>query len=431
MIPHDIRRELLTVDWNFPTRFDGAFRSQHWYPGTFPTELPGTIIQALTSIDDVVLDPYGGVGTTATEALRLGRRAWHVELNRPATLAAYVSGSFVLLKRSQPAMATSLLSALRSMIQNLGGGQLFKLDPADIATKEVDEFLCQVIYPNPIEFLKNIFFDDTPNWESLECWYHRRTLDQIVRIVDMLRHQETAMLTLLGTMCLSACLRPLSSQTRSWGHIADNVLPKTRLEKDTARGLKRWLSHFDGNLRRTDVKQVREKGDKLTTQFYVSLYDWLDGTPIDASGIHTVSLLITSPPYGGAIDYILSQRLSYYLFGATVAELIAHQRIEIGARRKRSRSNAREEWATDLSAALGKQRDWVAEDGTIAIVLPHKSEGRSNGNEMIDQTLRNGGWMKELSIDRSIHTMRTRQAWSSIKQETVSVYKRRQSWESE
>lgn len=423
MIPHDIRRELLTVDWNFPTRFEGGFRTQHWYPGTFPTELPATLIQALTSANDLVFDPYGGIGTTATEALRLGRRAWHVDLNRAATLAAYVSGCFVVLERLRPDLTRSLLSSLHSLIVNLDGELLFDREPTESATKEVDDVLDPVIHPSPRDFLKQVFFRDIPNREMLERWYHRKTLDQIVRFAEMLRHCETTMVSLLGFMCLSACLRPLSSQTRSWGHISDNVIPKTRVEKDTSRGLRRWLSHFNGNLQRTDVEKGLKHSDKATIQYFVSLYDWLDDHSLAKCKGGDVSLLITSPPYGGAIDYVLSQRLSYYLFGASDAELLGSQRVEIGARRKRSRSMARDDWARDLSVALKRQVSFVSEEGTISIVLPHKSEGRTNGSQVIDETLLNGRWTKELSIDRSIHTMRTRQAWTSIKQETVNVYK--------
>ena len=425
MIPHDIRRELLNVDWNFPTRFDGAFRSQHWYPGTFPTELPGTLIQALSVPNDLVFDPYGGVGTTATEALRLGRRAWHVELNRAATLAAYVSGCFVMLERLRPDLARSLIFTLHALIVNLEGGQLFHRDATDRAAEDIDDILYPMIYPSPRDFLNQLLLRDVPNREMLERWYHRKTLDQIVRFLEMLRSCDTAMVTLLGIMCLSACLRPLSSQTRSWGHISDNVFPKSRDEKDTPRGLKRWLSHFDGNLQRTDVSSTQSRIDGTATQFFVSLYDWLDVCPITDYKDGKVSLLITSPPYGGAIDYILSQRLSYYLFGASDAELLTTQRVEIGARRKRSRSSARDDWASDLSVALERQIGFVKEEGTIVIVLPHKSEGRTNGSQVIDETLSSRLWGKELSIDRSIHTMRTRQAWTSIKQETVNVYKQK------
>ncbi|KAF0093465.1 MAG: Prophage PssSM-02 DNA methylase N-4/N-6 [Puniceicoccaceae bacterium 5H] len=55
------------------------------YPGahfaTFPLELPRRCILAGTRPGDLVLDPFGGSGTTAQAALELGRRAALIELN--------------------------------------------------------------------------------------------------------------------------------------------------------------------------------------------------------------------------------------------------------------------------------------------------------------------------------------------------------------
>jgi len=47
----------------------------HWFPGNFIPQIPAALIQVLSEPEDVVLDPFGGSGTTGVEALRLGRRA--------------------------------------------------------------------------------------------------------------------------------------------------------------------------------------------------------------------------------------------------------------------------------------------------------------------------------------------------------------------
>ena len=48
---------------------------------TFPTELPRRCILASTRPGDVVLDPFGGSGTTGKVAIELGRKAVLIELN--------------------------------------------------------------------------------------------------------------------------------------------------------------------------------------------------------------------------------------------------------------------------------------------------------------------------------------------------------------
>lgn len=55
------------------------------YPGahfaTFPEELPKLCILAGTKIDDTILDPFAGSGTTGAVAIELGRNAILIELN--------------------------------------------------------------------------------------------------------------------------------------------------------------------------------------------------------------------------------------------------------------------------------------------------------------------------------------------------------------
>lgn len=60
-----------TLDvWNIPP--ESARRVQH--PAPFPVELPERIIGLYTYVDDVVLDPFMGSGSTPVAAIRQGRR---------------------------------------------------------------------------------------------------------------------------------------------------------------------------------------------------------------------------------------------------------------------------------------------------------------------------------------------------------------------
>lgn len=54
--------------------------SKH-HPAVFPDELAEKVIQYYSFVNDVVLDPFGGSGTVAKVASRIGRRFVHVELN--------------------------------------------------------------------------------------------------------------------------------------------------------------------------------------------------------------------------------------------------------------------------------------------------------------------------------------------------------------
>jgi DNA modification methylase len=52
----------------------GYFTRQVW-------KVVRTYIETFTQPGDVVLDPYGGTGVTLVEALLLGRKAIHIDLN--------------------------------------------------------------------------------------------------------------------------------------------------------------------------------------------------------------------------------------------------------------------------------------------------------------------------------------------------------------
>ncbi len=422
-----IIRELGSVDWNFPKPSKELFRTPHWYPGTFPPELPSTLIQATTQPGDTVFDPYGGVGTTSTEALRLNRKAWCVELNRVAALTAYVSGAVLLLRMRHEESIKYLLSSFARGVADSEESSLFSetLCPQD--SRDLDACVGELVRPGPRDFLDQLMFAREPNFDRLDAWYHENTLKQISRFMSNIERQECAILQLLGIMALSANMKTLSSQTRSWGHIADNVRPKVLVEKDLTVSLRRWFARFSNSLQNVILLPAFSASADDAPFLQVSLHDWSEKSTVAAGPMGSVKALITSPPYGGAIDYILSQRLSYYLLGASEAELLAAQRVEVGARRRRFADKSRGVWAERLCQCIVKQIDHLDHNGTLMLVMPHKSEGRSNGNEVVDDALKTKSWLKQFSIDRSIRSQRARQAWTSIKRETITFYRREDS----
>lgn len=62
--------KMLMCDWAFP-----AEMSERDHPAPYPEELPRRIIKLYTFKGDVVMDPFGGSGTTGKVALELGRSA--------------------------------------------------------------------------------------------------------------------------------------------------------------------------------------------------------------------------------------------------------------------------------------------------------------------------------------------------------------------
>lgn len=66
------------------------------HPATFPVEIPKRLTKLFSFWGETVLDPFGGVGTTAVAALREGRRAIAIDQN-----SAFIQEARARLKREK------------------------------------------------------------------------------------------------------------------------------------------------------------------------------------------------------------------------------------------------------------------------------------------------------------------------------------------
>lgn len=77
------KSKLTVEEWREYTKtvWQIANESHEEHPAVFPAEIPHRLIKLFTFWGDTVLDPFGGVGTTARAALPIGRKAVCVEQN--------------------------------------------------------------------------------------------------------------------------------------------------------------------------------------------------------------------------------------------------------------------------------------------------------------------------------------------------------------
>lgn len=422
MISAQTLRQLSQVDWDFPAHLPGTTKNFHWYPGTFPSDLPTTLIQALSRPGELVIDPYGGVGTTALEGLRQGRKAWITEANPIGCLVAYIAGGMILLKAANPEFPAKIIRSLKNIVLHCAESIGREADLFDISTElnsDIDLTLSKLIKPTPDYFL--LKFPPSPNIAALALWIESETLKKIELILDNIRNRPIGNFgKLFGLSMVSAAMRPASSQTKSWGHIADNVRPKSYEPKDVFGLCLRWLSRIETIIKNTSVDPIF--GDDTKVRYWVSLHNWLYQELPEEKPTTKGALLVTSPPYAGAIDYTLAQRLSLYALGMHDEGIHDLCRMEIGARRKRFDSVSLQNWAEQMSYALNRQLSYLSHNANAAFVLPHKDAGREIGTEALKKCMSSNYWKMEMEIDRSIRQVRTRQSWTSIKRETIYIF---------
>jgi DNA modification methylase len=96
----------------------------------------------------------------------------------------------------------------------------------------------------------------------------------------------------------------------------------------------------------------------------------------------SVDLVVTSPPYLGVNDYVRSMRLTSLLFPEEGGDEAIS--AEIGARRKRHRSMACEEYIQDIREVLSEISRVLKPKGYLALVIG-QGRGRVNRGDMLER----------------------------------------------
>lgn len=320
------------MDWNFPGAGNTAksVHAVHWFPGNFIPQIPSHLIQILSAPGEVVLDPFGGSGTTAIEALKLGRHAISSDRVTPC----------LFISRAK-------LSLLRF----------------PIGERTKSEVLSKLAWVHLCETDEMGFYGEGSN-PRLSKWYAGQTLRQLNFLWKLIENYSDAtreILELVFSDVLFACASPGRSKTSTgkirrhhWGWIADNVLPVASVKHDA-------ISAFQERL--------------------IDLPVWTAGLPAEreifpaviqqdarrmALAASSVDLIVTSPPYVGMIDYSRANRLLYLWKGW---DLDSDRNSEIGARYKRSRREVKEEYLKEMAQCWAEFSRVLRPGGFCAVVI--------------------------------------------------------------
>jgi hypothetical protein len=319
------------VNWDFPLagNVKGSIQSIHWFPGNFIAQIPAALIHLLSSPGDVVLDPFAGSATTGIEAVRLGRNA------------------IVSDRMSISGMIASAKAALLS---------------GDIDARFVDDLLATLTFDQQCR--TNATGDQGEGSdEALGNWYAEGTLSQLRFIWKVIEGERSGcrnVLLALFSDVLFQCASTGGAVTRTgkkrrhhWGWVADNVLPKEKVEHNA-------IALFRERLLALPIQEFllhRTSGDLTILQ--------QDARSL-ALQTASVDLVVTSPPYVGMIDYVHANRLIYLWMGWPLQQ---ERYAEIGARFRRSRKSAVEEYFNDMRGVRNELIRVLKPGGFCALVL--------------------------------------------------------------
>ena len=315
------------IDWNFPQAGTavGSIHRAHWFAGNFISQIPAALIEVLSEQNDLVLDPFGGSGTTTIEAARLGRRGVYSDI---------VSACYFIAIRKIAAATTQLTQHTRTSIM-----LALTWDHA-CTSDQVGE---RGEGANP----------------ELTYWYSAVTLAQlrfIWKLLEGFGGADRLILELAFSDLLFSCASTSGSQTSTgrlrrhhWGWVADNVVPKTLVHHNAIEGFRARIhalpTPFETVHRPTLLQGAAQK---------LQL----------PSG--SVDLIITSPPYIGVIDYVKANRLLYLWMNWSFD---AERASEIGARYKRRRPSLVEDYILDMSDCWSEFHRVLRVGGKLGVVI--------------------------------------------------------------
>ncbi len=395
----DLSNLLTRVNWEFPgssARGRGPIqlfdaRQVHWYPATFIPEIPYTLIQALTSPGDLVLDPFAGLGTTLWQAELLGRQGYALELN---------------------AVAVTVMQSIWNAIAAPSQSGILKT-VGDAMSRSIGQ-------------------SGEPPPESLRPWFSAGTWEELSEVrhaYDSLRDDAAAQgLLFLAT---SSLLRVLSEQRRGWGCVADNMKPRAAdIANAPPREVVSKIVQRSGVISRqlaTFADVLRSRGRELPNE------SWNRIVQGDARGIasvmpaETFQLVVTSPPYPGMMDYATSQRLSYYWLELDPEVALSE---ELGARRRRARRDSLERYTADIALALDATVALLKPGGYLCLILPMFAAKSADPREDALQAVLDGLKGKKLDVvwmgQRNLPTGRRQlnQGWATLESERIVIYRR-------
>lgn len=359
--------ELRRIDWAF-TEDDTSFLAHdvHPYPAKFIPQIPGNLISMLSGRGEVVLDPFGGSGTTALEAIRLGRRAICIDANPLSALIGRVKTSMV--DRASAIELHGFQAALASELPSL---------------------------PSNPESLIATNREHAPTIPNREKWFADSAFGELCLIKKRIMGLESACAKDIALVAMSKIAIRASFQDSETRY---KSVPRQVPVGET---LRRYLKEF-----RSVVESVSET--ESTTRHGIARFIYGDsryiGQEIVPDG--SVDLVVTSPPYGNATDYHLYHRFRLLWLGFDPIEL---SKREIGSHLKHQREGSGFASYFDDLRATAKMIHRVLRPGRYAALVLGDSvyEGkRYDPAVVLEKEARELGFDAACIIDRSVHAVK-------------------------
>ena len=324
---------------------NGYFTKQAW-------KVVQRYIENFTKPGDVVLDPYGGSGVTVVEALMLGRKGIHIDLNPMSVFIA------------------------KNLITPVDYGELNE-EAAKIETefennaprtaKQIKEALTKYPYPKDIPLMKNA---DVPSIEELFTPPQLAQLAYLKHLIRRVKNEavrNSLMLAFSSTITkINRTYHPSSSRGDNAGDSAAFRYYRFRIAPEAV--ALDLMNSFKIKLNK--LINAKKEMSALINDKTVNNVEIFKGTATDLSKIKSESIdyIYTDPPYGSKIPYLdLSIMWNAWLDLPVTKEDYRLEAIEGGELNK-----TKEEYAELMAQSIKEMYRVLKYDRWMSFVFAHK-----------------------------------------------------------
>jgi len=284
---------LLEGELNFHGEDSGyASHDLHAFAAKFPPQLPRAFIRGLTKSGDVVLDPMMGSGTTVVEALLEERRGVGLDIDPLALRLGRV--------KTMPLDAHSL---------------------RDEGYKVISQASTLLSKGTTIDLELTHRFDERTK-AFLDYWFLPTTQRELMALVLAIANVTTTSARRFLELTFSSTI-----VTKSGGVSRARDLAHSRPHLDETKVPKNALEQFAIRLRKnlTSIMQLKTNGTMTAALAGDARFmPFSDGV---------IDLIVTSPPYANAIDYMRAHKFSLVWLGESVVDLSALRARYLGSER--------------------------------------------------------------------------------------------------
>ncbi len=267
-----------------------TFRHLHPFPARMAPEIA---FQALSSLPEgsVVLDPMCGSGTVLQQALRHGHQAIGFDTDPLSVLISRVSS------------------------QSYDSQQLLK-EAARIAEKaeSVSEQCLELPWID----------GDEETRDFISFWFgkdQRKSLRKLAYLVSKRRGRlRNALQLAISKIIITKA--PRASLARDTSHSRPHRVMETS-DYDVIQGFQKAASQMVRQMERNQLMGSARVNRRDARTFPLQLQEQVD-------------IVVTSPPYGNAIDYLRGHRLSLVWFGHTIPQLRSIRSAGVGSEKRSS-----------------------------------------------------------------------------------------------